>query len=579
MSAGILAAATSLTVGEANAQVAGAATAVARRAADAWNATGTTRANGAFDLAAGRVVDGSVAVLNGPVTVAGTIRGSLVAINADVRLAATARVERDLIVVGGTITGRDAATLGGEILQQDELMRYRLDGDVLEVDREPEYDDSWWRRRRFRREWRTGAAYSDFLYLASRTYNRVEGWAFVAGPRIQRPTRWGAVNLELFGVGRTASPMRWDRESVGHDAKFEVLFGKPVGVALGARAFDVVQPTEEWQLGDHEVGFASALLHRDFRDYYVRHGGSVFTRLVAGRDADLTIALSDEHWSNRPARDPWSFTSGATDWRPNPFMDVGTVHLLTTRLRVDTRARESSRIGGWYLAVDLEQGGGTITRYGAPIETFAPLNPEPVWYSRGFVDLRRYSRIAPGMSLDLRVAGGGWVAGDPLPTQRRVGVEGPGTLPGYDFRQPMMERDVLLCTTSIVQAGTPAQCDRVALAQVQLRSGFLFGGWRDDRHDDWWRPGFNHRTAWVLFADAGRGWMVGSDPLADPSPGAPAGQGGLYYPRNQLPPLSTFKVDLGAGIDFGDFGVYWAKAINNSADDPVRFIVRLQHRF
>jgi hypothetical protein len=73
--------------------------------------------------------------------------------------------------------------------------------------------------------------------------------------------------------------------------------------------------------------------------------------------------------------------------------------------------------------------------------------------------------------------------------------------------------------------------------------------------------------------------MVGSDPLADPSPGAPAERGGLYYPRNHLPPLSTFKVDVGAGIDFGDFGVYWAKAINNSADDPVRFIVRLQHRF
>ena len=250
-----------------------AATPVARRAADVWNATGTTRANGAFDLAAGRVVDGSVAVLNGPVTISGTVRGSLVAINADVRLAPAARIERDVIVIGGSLTGRDSATLRGEILQQAELLRYHLDGDVLAVDREPEYDDSWWRRRRIRREWRRGSGYSDFLYVASRTYNRVEGWSFVAGPRIQRPTRWGAVNVELFGVGRTAPPVRWDRESVGHDAKAEVLFGKPLGVALGARAFDVVQPTEEWQLGEGEVGLATALLHRDYRDYYIRHGG------------------------------------------------------------------------------------------------------------------------------------------------------------------------------------------------------------------------------------------------------------------------------------------------------------------
>lgn len=560
-----------LIAGGAQAQGMAAATPVARRAADVWNATGTTRANGAFDLAAGHVVDGSVAVLNGPVTIAGTVRGSLVAINADVRLAPAARVERDVIVIGGSLTGRDSATLGGEILQQAELLRYHLDGDVLAVDREPEYDDSWWRRRRFRREWKTGSGYSDFLYLASRTYNRVEGWSFVAGPRIQRPTTWGAVNIELFGVGRTAPPMRWDGQSVGHDAKAELLFGKPLGVAIGARAFDVVQPAEEWQLGEGEVGLATALLHRDYRDYYARHGGSVFARIVAGRDADLTVAVSDEQWTNRQARDPWSFTNGTADWRPNPIMDVGNVHLLSTRLRVDTRNREASPFGGWYVSVEMEQGGGRITRYGAPIISFAPLSPEPVWYSRAFVDLRRYNRIAPGMSLDLRVAGGGWVAGDPLPTQRRLGVGGPGTLPGYSFREVPTQPDLLYCTTSITQAGTPAQCDRVALAQAQLRSSFLFGGWRDDRDDDWWRPGFNHRTAWVLFADAGRGWMV-------QHAGAPAGDP-LYFSRNAVPPTGSFKVDLGAGIDFGDFGVYWAKAMNNSADDPVRFIVRLQHRF
>ena len=112
-------------------------TPVARRAADVWNASGTTRTNGAFDLASGRTVDGSVAVLNGPVTIAGTVRGSLVAINADVRLAPGARVERDLIVIGGSVTGADSASLGGETLQQAELLRYRLTGDQLQIDREP----------------------------------------------------------------------------------------------------------------------------------------------------------------------------------------------------------------------------------------------------------------------------------------------------------------------------------------------------------------------------------------------------------------------------------------------------------
>jgi hypothetical protein len=544
-------------------------TPVARRAADVWNAAASTRANGAFDLAAGRTVDGSVAVLNGPVTVSGTIRGSLVAINADVRLGAGARVERDLIVIGGTITGMDSASLGGEILQQAELLRYRLESDQMQLDREPEYDDSWWRSRKIRREWTRGAANSEFLYVASRTYNRVEGWSFVAGPRIQRPTSFGAVNVELFGVARTAKPMRWDNETIGHDAKAELLFGKPIGIALGGHVFDVIQPTETWQLGESEVGLAAALLHDDYRDYYVRHGGELFARFVAGRDADLTLALTDEQWGNRAERDPWTLSHGADSWRPNPTFDEGTVHLITTRLRIDTRERERSVLGGWYLNAELEQGGGRIVRRGAPILTFAPLSPEQVWYSRAFVDLRRYNRIAPGMSLDLRVAAGGWLAGDPLPTQRRLSVGGPGTIPGYAFRQSPSAPDLLMCTTSVAQAGTPAQCDRVALAQAQLRSNFLFDTWRDDLHDDWWRPGFNHRTSWVLFADAGRGWMVNGGGTA---PSA------LAVSRNTLPDLNSFKVDLGAGIDFGDFGVYWAKAVREK-DEPVRFIARLQHRF
>jgi hypothetical protein len=117
-----------------------------------------------------------------------------------------------------------------------------------------------------------------------------------------------------------------------------------------------------------------------------------------------------------------------------------------------------------------------------------------------------------------------------------------------------------------VQLGVPAQCDRIALAQVELRSTFLFGAMRDDGPDNWWRPGFNHRMNWVLFADAGRGWRVGTP------------EGEVTYDRGSLPPLGTFRTDLGLGIDFGGFGIYWAKALHD-ASEPVRFIVRLERRF
>ena len=539
---------------------------VARSAVDSYNAPGTMRVSGALDVAANKVIVGDIAVLNGPVTVAGEVQGSLVAINADVRLAKGARISQHLMVIGGTITGKDSAQIGGEIRVQAELLRYHLDGERLAPDNEPSYDDAWWRGHRIRHELRRGEASTEFFYVASRAYNRVEGLSFVIGPRFQRLPDWGKITVEAFGVVRTAGPMTWGTQTLGHEAKADLQFGRPIGVSLGARAFDVVAPTDSWQMRNGEIGVASAVIHRDFRDYYGRHGGEAFVQLHDGKTADLTLAFSDEQWSDRRDRDPWTLFRRDESWRPNPQMDVGNMHLLTARLRLDTRLRDGARwLAGWYAVTEVENGAGMLRRLGAPIQTLVALQPEHVGYTRGFVDLRRYNRISPDASLNLRIVGAGWLGGDALPTQQRLALGGSGTLPGYGFRETGLAPDVLQCSNGMAQAGTPGQCDRVALAQVELRSRFLAGVLRDDGPDDWWRPGFNRTAQWVLFGDAGRGWRAGNR--------TPTGVESIG-----LPPLNTFKVDIGAGIDFGGFGVDWAKAVSD-ASEPVRFFVRLERRF
>jgi hypothetical protein len=545
---------------------------VAQGAVDLYNAAATKRTNGAFDVPASQVITGDVAVLNGPVTIEGRIEGTLVAINADVRLAPGARIDRRLVIVGGSVAGAKGARIDGETLEQVELLRYHLDGDHLVAEREPDYDDTWWKRHHVLNDLRHGEAYTDFFYVASRAYDRVEGWSFVVGPRFQRFTDWGKINLEAFGVVRSASPLKWGEETLGHDAKAEVQFGKPIGVAVGARAFDVVEPTESWQMETGEVGLASVVLHRDFRDYYGRHGGEGFVRFLGGKDADLTVSFSDEQWNDVRERNPWTLFRNDDAWRPNPFMDIGDMHLLTTRLRIDTRERDGSPWSGWYLTGDIEQGAGQLARIGSPLNvdlatgTVLPTTAGHVGYTRGLFDLRRYNRITPDMSLNLRLVAGGWLAGDELPTERKLSLGGPGTLPGYEFRETGMTPDVLQCSNGIVQSGTPGQCDRIALVQVELRSRFLWGSLRDDASDDWWRPGLNGRMEWVLFADLGRGWLVGPQ------------DGGTSYPSGLLPPLASFKTDVGLGIDFGGIGVYAAKAVSDGAEAP-RLIVRLVRRF
>jgi hypothetical protein len=71
---------------------------------------------------------------------------------------------------------------------------------------------------------------------------------------------------------------------------------------------------------------------------------------------------------------------------------------------------------------------------------------------------------------------------------------------------------------------------------------------------------------WVLFADAGRGWKTGTP------------DGSLTYDAGIFPPLSTFRSDLGVGLDFAGIGIYAAKSVSTPAE-PVNFFVRLRHRF
>jgi hypothetical protein len=90
----------------------------------------------------------------------------------------------------------------------------------------------------------------------------------------------------------------------------------------------------------------------------------------------------------------------------------------------------------------------------------------------------------------------------------------------------------------------------------------------------WERIAVHTAASWVVFADAGRGWLVG-EPYRD-----------LAYQASNVPPLDTFLSDVGAGIDFGSggiadvvsFGVYVAKSVTRPGQ-PANFIVRVRRRF
>jgi hypothetical protein len=441
-------------------------------------------------------------------------------------------------------------------------LRYRADGEqIVALDDQQSENDNWWRRLERRREENWNEA---LRVVQTGPYNRVEGLPVSLGPALSRRTLPHGVRLDAAAIVRTGSSFRSDKGDFGHNIRGEVRIGRHRAVGVGTQIMSVVDPVENWQMSDIEVALASFLARRDYRDYYERHGANAFVTLYGARNVSLSASYGQERWSSRDVANPFTVFNDDREWRTNPVVDEGLFHLGKLALNFDTRSDPDEPSAGWFLSSDVEHGRGRMTSI-APTSELRGSQLGRTDYTRGFFDFRRYNRLGPDAQLNMRLVVGGWLNGDPLPLERRLSVDGPAALPGFDFRSPHGGIDVGTCNSGLGALGRPAECDRIALAQIEYRGDLRldFMGGLD---------GFPRRyhsahgdVQWVFFADAGRGWKVGPE------------DGGLGYGRGSLPALSTFRTDLGLGLDFAGIGVYAARAVSGS--EPLNFFVRLRHRF
>lgn len=537
---------------------------VAEDAVRFFNAPGTVHFSGATRVPQSRGVDGDVAVLGGPVTIGGRIAGTLLVINGDLWLERGAVISGDVIVVGGTIANAGDAEIAGEIRSYRDPLRYRRDGD--EIVYAPRRDLTGYGRVSFdRRE----QSRDDFLVALGGTYNRVEGVPIHFGPRIdERLSEDLRLRVSLIGVLRTGRDLSLQTGDFGYRATGELMFGTLRGgnVGLGVRASDIVQSTETWPLKNYEAGWASFLLHRDYRDWYRSEGYAVYAAYRPSAEFTLQGEARAERHYSIDARDPWTIFRSDQPWRANPAITGGRYRALAGLLRLDTRNDRAAPSTGMFITAEYEAGEGRevdhpygqITCVAAPCN--APgLEDGKLRYHRFFVDARSYTRVTPTGRLNLRLAGGGWLSGEALPLQRRIALGAPDPLPGFGFREH---------TCGGAAPELQGLCDRVLVAQAEFRThlGFELG---PDWANDWggsevdYEPFHVSGPDIVVFADAGRAWLAG--------PGAPAG-------AEDFPPLRSFNTDLGLGLDFGPIGFYLAKAMDG-LERPVSFTVRMGRRF
>ena len=539
--------------------------AVAEDAVRRYNAATTTRLVGRSRLPHGNEWRGDVAVRNGTVVVAGRVDGTLLVINGDAILDSGAVVTGDVIVVGGTVAHSSRAAVAGDVRVYTAPLAYRTKGDEIAL--APPDLRRWFRRLGIEKSWGTADSRSSLTLATGGTFNRVEGLPVVFGPlfdwKLHRNVR---LRIDALGVFRTAGDFTDKRSDLGYQLRAELRAGETPAYGIELRAFDDVAPVEDWGLRGGEVGWAAFLFQRDYRDYYLSKGiaGRVFVQ--PERSLRLDIDARHDWQTTVNARDPWTVFRNGQPWRPNPPIDDGHYTTLAGTVTFDTRNDRLDPTAGWFLRARFENSRSedVTPQTGVPAAVRASIPTDGSYaFSRLFLDFRRYTRVSPSGRVNLRVFGGGWIGGGPLPLQQRLSTGGADPLAGYGFRHSACNGDII----DPAFGGTRlAACDRVILAQAEYR-GHLALHWSygsSAPEDERAKSLFTLQGPdLVVLADAGQAWLVGGGP------------GRL--PADRLPTLGSWLADLGLGIDWGGLGMYVAKAV--TAGEPLRFTLRLDHRF
>ena len=538
---------------------------VAEQAVSFFNAPTTTRLVGRTRVPAGNAWQGDVGVRNGAVTLAGQIKGSLLVINGDASLEATAEVTGDVTVIGGALASAPGARVSGRVAVYREPLRYRTDGEQIALAPNPRTLLPFLGAKK---TWAGAQARSTLTLATGGTFNRVEGLPIVFGPESEWQLASGPqLRVDALGIARSVGSVGGEPGDLGYLVRVELRSTSRDAPALGLRlgGHSVVAPIEDWGLRSAEVGWAAFLFQRDYRDYYLAQGvqGGVYVQPAS----PLTLSLDLGHdWeASVSARDPWSVLRQGSGWRGNPPIDAGHYTTLTATASLDTRNDRAQPTVGWFVTTRFADGWSSdVSPQLLPAGVRRPIPTDGSYqFGRLTLDARRYTRISSTGRVNLRLFAAGWLGGDPLPLQERLSLGGADPLPGYGFRQSACNSDL---TAAAFTSASVAACDRVIVTQIEYRGHLsLHWSYRTSHPEDELAKSLFTLLGpdLVVFGDGGQAWLVG------PGPGR--------LPSDRLPAVGSWIGDLGLGIDWSGFGFYVAKAI--TAGEPVRFTVRLDHRF
>lgn len=525
---------------------------ILRDAVTRFNAVTATRTHGTMVIAAGNVTLGTLGVHRGILRVSGVVRGDVIVLNGDLRIDRGGRVEGDIVVLGGHLVLAPGAVHTG---------RHYENETEAPVGREPDGLVGLRRPRRGLTDYTTASAtfttgpVRTTVGIEGGTYNRVEGLPIRVGPSLEwLPDDQTIMRLQLTGILRTAGDPDGLRSDFGWVSRLEATRLTASNITLAVEAASQVVPMFDQAYGSLESGLGAFVLRRDYRDWFNTRGVGVKAGFTPMTRLTLSGGLQWTRERTLRAVDAFSVLRGTETWRPNPVIDDGRYRIATIGAAWDTRDDRARPASGFWIQGQIRR---VMSDALTPVSLPSVIRDNVPTTGYGAteidIDIRRYLRLNPQQAVHLRLAGGGWIGGDPLTVQRRRSIGGTDPLAGYDFRRVTCDRR---------RRPDPAQtalCDRQILFQAEFRRTIGLGL---DQRIAGIDLGLGEPDV-VLLADAGTAWV--------------AGDGAGRVPSGRIQAFSEWRGDVGIGLEGRLFGVFLAKAVAD--DDSPRLSVRLNRRF
>lgn len=250
-------------------------------------------------------------------------------------------------------------------------------------------------------------------------YNRVEG-VYIGLAQVKR-LYWHSkpwlVSTGSLGYGFANHTWRY---SLGLYLPF--YFENQI-LEIGGEGHSFTDSKDEWRFDRDENTWTSIIAREDFLDYFERRGYTVsaswYLRGDEGMNLRASLGYVHDTYRGMNRATNWSVFGGDKTFRVNPLINDGNLNSFVVSGGIHTLPSLTDRSRGWDAQLLFEKAGGTAK---GDFE-----------FSQLTVDIRRYQPLNEHLSLNVRARAG--MSDGIVPVQRQFELGGPGTLPGYRFKE------------------------------------------------------------------------------------------------------------------------------------------------